>query len=166
MLDAERNTFCNFLPLYQSVVDFYEYVNIAKMLCQSASFQSGCNNINHKVTFSSFCFHRVNVVVFKMFVLKTTLKNSKIYSGLTFKNASFSTAAAKIDGRFMIIDMKDDKNKTKNEQFKYSLLWLRDNCQCPSCFHTQTKSRIIDWSKFDLKNAQAKTVTVFIQNHF
>lgn len=40
-------------------------------------------------------------------------------------------------------------------QFPY--VWLRDNCQCEQCFHPSAKSRIIDWSKFDL-NVQPKNV--------
>ncbi|XP_045446547.1 gamma-butyrobetaine dioxygenase-like [Melitaea cinxia] len=40
-------------------------------------------------------------------------------------------------------------------QFPY--VWLRDNCQCEKCFHSSAKSRIIDWSKFDL-NVQPKNV--------
>lgn len=96
--------------------------------------------------------------------LKISSKNYFIYETLAYKTTSSSAVeAAKIDGRFMIIDVKNgEKSAAKSDQFKYSLLWLRDNCQCSSCFHGQTKSRTIDWAKFDLNNAQPKTVSVNI----
>lgn len=95
--------------------------------------------------------------------LKISFKNYFI-SSVSYKTTSSSVAeAAKIDGRFMIIDVKNEEKSTgKSDQLKYPLLWLRDNCQCSSCFHEQTKSRTIDWAKFDLNNAQPKTVSVDI----
>ncbi|KAM3958621.1 gamma-butyrobetaine dioxygenase [Aphomia sociella] len=36
----------------------------------------------------------------------------------------------------------------KNLSFPY--VWLRDNCQCEKCFHQSAKSRILDWSNFDV----------------
>lgn len=80
---------------------------------------------------------------------------------MSVKNASFAAETVKTAGRFVIIDGKNSENHpAKCEQLKYSLIWLRDNCQCPNCFHQQTKSRTIDWTKFDLKDAQPKTVSV------
>lgn len=38
----------------------------------------------------------------------------------------------------------------QGETFKFPFVWLRDNCQCEQCFNTTAKSRILDWSKFDL----------------
>ncbi|GLG99378.1 uncharacterized protein GBIM_05850, partial [Gryllus bimaculatus] len=32
---------------------------------------------------------------------------------------------------------------------KYPWLWLRDNCQCKTCFNPQMQSRTIDWKYFD-----------------
>lgn len=43
---------------------------------------------------------------------------------------------------------------------KFPYVWLRDNCQCELCFHQSAKSRIIDWSGFNL-NIKPKNV---IQN--
>ncbi|XP_055380083.1 gamma-butyrobetaine dioxygenase [Condylostylus longicornis] len=34
---------------------------------------------------------------------------------------------------------------------KFPTVWLRDNCQCNECFHQSSKSRQIDWVKFDTK---------------
>ncbi|CAH0405123.1 unnamed protein product [Chilo suppressalis] len=43
------------------------------------------------------------------------------------------------------------------ESLKFPHVWLRDNCQCEHCFHSSAKSRILDWSKFDL-NIKPKQV--------
>ncbi|XP_014364955.2 gamma-butyrobetaine dioxygenase [Papilio machaon] len=36
------------------------------------------------------------------------------------------------------------------ETLNFPHVWLRDNCQCQQCFHPSAKSRILDWSKFNL----------------
>lgn len=33
---------------------------------------------------------------------------------------------------------------------EYPLTWLRDNCQCPSCFDFSSQSRTINFSRFQL----------------
>lgn len=33
--------------------------------------------------------------------------------------------------------------------FKFPSIWLRDNCQCPSCYQQESHSRTIDWENFD-----------------
>lgn len=38
------------------------------------------------------------------------------------------------------------------ETLKFPHIWLRDNCQCEQCFHSSAKSRILDWSKFNLNS--------------
>lgn len=43
------------------------------------------------------------------------------------------------------------------ENLKFPYVWLRDNCQCEQCFHNTAKSRILDWTKFDL-NVKPKDV--------
>ncbi|XP_059468794.1 gamma-butyrobetaine dioxygenase-like isoform X2 [Neocloeon triangulifer] len=32
----------------------------------------------------------------------------------------------------------------------FPLTWLRDNCQCPKCFHPDSKSRTVDWATCDI----------------
>uniref|UniRef100_A0A1Y1LF55 TauD/TfdA-like domain-containing protein n=1 Tax=Photinus pyralis TaxID=7054 RepID=A0A1Y1LF55_PHOPY len=32
----------------------------------------------------------------------------------------------------------------------FPLVWLRDNCRCPSCFHKSSTSRIINWVDFNV----------------
>lgn len=34
-------------------------------------------------------------------------------------------------------------------KLQYPLVWLRDNCQCSSCFHGSSRSRTIDWENFN-----------------
>uniref|UniRef100_A0A1B6E3F2 Gamma-butyrobetaine dioxygenase n=1 Tax=Clastoptera arizonana TaxID=38151 RepID=A0A1B6E3F2_9HEMI len=35
------------------------------------------------------------------------------------------------------------------EEYRFPYIWLRDNCQCSECFHTPSKSRIINAEHFD-----------------
>lgn len=97
------------------------------------------------------------------FSLKKLLEYStEKYLKTTIRNGSFSAVSAKtsIDNRYMIVDINKNENASNNEQLKYPLIWLRDNCQCSNCFHAQTKSRIIDWTNFKLENALPKSITV------
>ncbi|XP_068626489.1 gamma-butyrobetaine dioxygenase [Battus philenor] len=48
--------------------------------------------------------------------------------------------------------------EVKGETLKFPYVWLRDNCKCEKCFHPTAKSRILDWSKFDI-NAKPKDIT-------
>lgn len=101
--------------------------------------------------------------MFHLFTLKRILENStRNYLRLTLKYSSFRATAAQFspDQRYVIVDVNKTENTGKNEQHKYPLIWLRDNCQCTSCFDAPTKSRIIDWTKFDFKNAQPKHISV------
>nr|XP_021195926.2 gamma-butyrobetaine dioxygenase [Helicoverpa armigera]XP_049692119.1 gamma-butyrobetaine dioxygenase-like [Helicoverpa armigera] len=58
------------------------------------------------------------------------------------------------------------KNKTddllnvdiRGESLQFPYVWLRENCQCEQCYHTTAKSRILDWSKFDV-NVKPKDVS-------
>lgn len=45
----------------------------------------------------------------------------------------------------------------QGKDLKFPYVWLRDNCQCEQCFHESAKSRILDWTKFDL-NVKPKDV--------
>lgn len=105
-----------------------------------------------------------------MFVVpvRNVLKSSvQKYLKTTIKSASFLAESAKtsIDQRFVVVGISETGNKSGSKHLKYPLIWLRDNCQCSNCFDAQTKSRIIDWTKFDLKNAQSKSISVnFVLN--
>lgn len=80
---------------------------------------------------------------------------------LSLKHASVLAAAkTSLDRRFLIVDVNISENDLKTEELKYPLIWLRDNCQCSNCFHAQSKSRTIDWTKFDIRNAQPKSISV------
>ncbi|XP_055309057.1 gamma-butyrobetaine dioxygenase-like [Sitodiplosis mosellana] len=100
-----------------------------------------------------------------MFVasVKKVLESSvQKYLKTTIKSASFSAESVKTstDHRYVVVGINKSGSKSDCEQLKYPLVWLRDNCQCSSCFDAPTKSRIIDWTKFDLKNAQPKSVSI------
>lgn len=101
--------------------------------------------------------------MFHLFTLKKVLENStRNYLRLTLKYSNFRATAAHFtpDQSYVIVDVNSTENTAKNEQLKYPLIWLRDNCQCSSCFDSQTKSRILDWTNFDFKNAKPKNIFV------
>lgn len=105
---------------------------------------------------------KLNISQFKMFGLLKVLGLTKKCLRINVKDASFFAASAEksSDNRHMIVRFNNSENAQKDEQLKYPLIWLRDNCQCPNCFHSQTKSRSIDWTKFNHKNSQFKSVSV------
>uniref|UniRef100_A0A1B6F0H0 Gamma-butyrobetaine dioxygenase n=1 Tax=Cuerna arida TaxID=1464854 RepID=A0A1B6F0H0_9HEMI len=42
-------------------------------------------------------------------------------------------------------------------ELRYPHLWLRDNCQCPSCFHKTSSSRVINIEQFKFDSQPIKT---------
>ncbi len=46
----------------------------------------------------------------------------------------------------LVVKWQDDNNLSD----EYPLTWLRDNCQCPSCFDLSSQSRTINFSRFQL----------------
>lgn len=54
-----------------------------------------------------------------------------------------------VQDRFIYLEVN---NETNTNVFKYPSIWLRDNCQCPKCYHRDSKSRVINWIdlKYDL----------------
>lgn len=61
-------------------------------------------------------------------------------------------------GRFVELH-NQHADETAAVPLKFPLVWLRDNCQCPQCFHRESTSRIIDWTKFDV-NVQPDALEV------
>ncbi|XP_048506849.1 gamma-butyrobetaine dioxygenase-like isoform X2 [Athalia rosae] len=62
--------------------------------------------------------------------------------------------------------------KTAYGEFKFPSIWLRDNCQCVSCFQKESQSRTIDWAHFDfgvkpsnVKFEEAKLLIEWPDNH-
>lgn len=41
-------------------------------------------------------------------------------------------------------------------ELRYPHVWLRDNCQCPTCFHQATNSRVINIEQFDFDSRPVK----------
>lgn len=62
--------------------------------------------------------------------------------------------------KYLVVD--EPKNQLKES--KFPLVWLRDNCQCPSCFHPEVERRIVDWNKFKF-NQQLESYTVSSLTH-
>lgn len=60
--------------------------------------------------------------------------------------------SASVENRFVVIANEDVK-------YKYPLIWLRDNCQCPNCYHIHSKSRTINW-ELNRYNTEPKSVSV------
>lgn len=49
--------------------------------------------------------------------------------------------------RFVHLSLKNIR--TEDLSYKFPLIWLRDNCQCPECFHADSQSRVIkNWENF------------------
>lgn len=61
------------------------------------------------------------------------------------------------DDKYVVLNCNDQKS------LKYPVIWLRDNCQCNECFHSESTSRTIDWSKF---NVNVKIENVWVNLFF
>lgn len=70
-----------------------------------------------------------------------------------------STIRASVDNRFAIISSNDENSEV---QFKYPLIWLRDNCQCGECFHAASSSRTLNWETFNFNHLKPTAVEVII----
>lgn len=57
------------------------------------------------------------------------------------------------------VTLHSDRSDSADAVQKFPLVWLRDNCQCAQCFHHESSSRIIDWTRFDV-NVQPETIEV------
>lgn len=57
-----------------------------------------------------------------------------------------------VQGRFVCLELLNSENESKKTVHKYPSIWLRDNCQCPKCYHGDSKSRVLNWQdlKYDL----------------
>lgn len=88
-----------------------------------------------------------------------TAFTSKLLKGVTTNNRYFNVKAPKLSVEtpqatiFKNVIKTSDYlilEKNTKETYKYPLVWLRDNCQCSSCFHENSSSRTIDWEKFSV----------------
>lgn len=55
------------------------------------------------------------------------------------------SAQVSIQDRFVCVEMEN--GEAERIEYKYPSIWLRDNCQCSSCYHLASKSRIINWQE-------------------
>lgn len=65
--------------------------------------------------------------------------------------------SASVENRFIVMNYTDLTNE--KVKYKYPLVWLRDNCQCPKCYHNHSKSRAINW-ELNRYNTEPKSVSV------
>lgn len=49
--------------------------------------------------------------------------------------------------------------KSNEQKLKFPLVWLRDNCTCPECFHESSRSRVINWESFQV-NPKLQNIVV------
>lgn len=57
-------------------------------------------------------------------------------------SGSIKSAYQPPNSRNLLIELGD------GQRYEFPLVWLRDNCQCPKCFHPGSYSRIHDWELF------------------
>lgn len=74
-----------------------------------------------------------------------------------FHHSELMKVSASVKKRSVVLDLIDSNNKKSN--YKFPLVWLRDNCQCSQCFHSHAKSRAINW-ELNKCNSEPKSVTV------
>lgn len=67
---------------------------------------------------------------------------------LTIHHRKLTVASATVNDKYVVI--KSPKSSMEQEILKYPFVWLRDNCQCSSCFHKESLSRVVDWRTFDV----------------
>ena len=71
--------------------------------------------------------------------LRTFCQNSKLKS-------AFEISAIEVCKPKKLVQISD----RESVKFEFPFVWLRDNCQCPACFHPGSNSRTINWEAFDV----------------
>ncbi|KAK7791562.1 hypothetical protein R5R35_011063 [Gryllus longicercus] len=82
--------------------------------------------------------------------VKRALLTSQVYQTKSF-SATPQCYISKIQNEEKVFS-ENEMIHVVNENgnyMKYPWLWLRDNCQCKTCFNPQMQSRTIDWKYFD-----------------
>lgn len=75
--------------------------------------------------------------------------------------ASQASRKVSVDNRFVVLQSNEATSVDEPaKQFKYPIIWLRDNCHCDKCYHASSKSRTINWETFDFDRAVPKSVSV------
>lgn len=70
-----------------------------------------------------------------------------------------ATVSAYVKHNYVVIKANAEKNE--DEELKFPVVWLRENCQCPQCFDKNSLSRMLDFSKFNI-NVKPVDVKVYI----
>jgi len=82
----------------------------------------------------------------KLSSIGRTLASVAKFSGVQLVPKRCLTSSLDIEKRRLVVD-PEDGSSPKDE---YPWIWLRDNCQCSSCYESQAQSRIINLSEYDL----------------
>ncbi|XP_050084511.1 gamma-butyrobetaine dioxygenase-like [Anopheles aquasalis] len=56
----------------------------------------------------------------------------------------------------LLVLVGDDE--TSARRYEFPAIWLRDNCQCESCFHAGSLSRVLNWEQFDVEQVHVAAV--------
>lgn len=81
------------------------------------------------------------------------LKNFIAKRLLSSSLSRFVKASIERNGKVVYVE------EASKDPLRFPAIWLRDNCQCKSCFSQKTQSRIIDYSKFSV-DVKAENVEV------
>lgn len=94
-----------------------------------------------------------------IFRLRTVIKTGLQVNVRQKSNSVDQIANVSVQGRFVCLELLNNENEGNKTLYKYPSIWLRDNCQCPKCYHGDSKSRVINWQdmKYDL---EPKTIQV------
>lgn len=69
-------------------------------------------------------------------------------------SGSIKSAYQPPNSRNLLVELGD------GQRYEFPLVWLRDNCQCPKCFHSGSYSRIHDWELFNPDSVAIQSCSV------
>uniref|UniRef100_A0A8D8NN44 Gamma-butyrobetaine dioxygenase n=1 Tax=Culex pipiens TaxID=7175 RepID=A0A8D8NN44_CULPI len=83
-----------------------------------------------------------------------SLRKAVSVDALRQVTGSIKSAYQPASSRNLTVELVD------GQRYEFPLVWLRDNCQCPDCFHPGSYSRVINWERFDPEVAVIRECTV------
>ncbi|XP_055594983.1 gamma-butyrobetaine dioxygenase-like isoform X3 [Uranotaenia lowii] len=82
--------------------------------------------------------------------LKRPHRSSEVHTVPRIR-AAYQSQCSEHNHKMVVVEISD------GSRYEYPLVWLRDNCQCESCYHAGSNSRILDWEHFDVEHLQLKS---------
>lgn len=83
-----------------------------------------------------------------------SLRKAVSVDALRQVTGSIKSAYQPASSRNLTVELVD------GQRYEFPLVWLRDNCQCPACFHPGSYSRVINWERFDPEAAVIRECAV------